>query len=339
MKAVRNLRLKLRQTKMKNKDLHSIAVPTPQAITFISQCVAAGVLAACLIVIDAVITCWANDVYALILFFPFVAALCVPVSLVIGGLVWSASAACAHSPKLLGRLIVSLPIAYVIGLILEAGLYTERLASPIEFAICFGVPTAFFVGSRICPWKIFTFGTVTIDTGQSISRETSSNVVALIGSLPLRLLNIYLLLLTTLVEATLARESYRDFEWEKVWLIAIAIAIFVICYFISGIYLSYRTPRTSVLMFLVTFVNVPPIGLAIWLYSKRHSEVDGSLFLGTAVVVTVYLMIWVLCLASRIAAAKLFQRQIRIKQLAVLNEHHCLGERLAWWQKEYASEF
>jgi hypothetical protein len=323
---------------MKNEDVNRIEESMPAAITFISQCVAAGVLAACLFVIDALITSWTNDVYALIVFLPYFIALCVPVSLVIGGFLWCAAAASAHSPRLVGRLIISLPIAYVIGLIFEAGRYTDRLPSPIEFAICFGVPTAFFVRSRIRPWKVFTFGTVTISAGRSFSRETSSNVFALLGSLPLRLLNIYLFLLIILVEATLARESYREFEWERVWVIAIGIAIFVVGYFISGIYLSYRTPRTSVLLALVTLFNIPPIGLAIWLYSKRHSEVDGPLFLSTAILLTVYLMLWVLCLASRIAAAELIQRQIQLKQLAVLHEHHCLGERLDFWQREFVTE-
>ena len=308
-------------------------------VTFISQCTAAGVLAACFVVIDALINSLTNEVYLSIFLFPFLTALIMPVLLVIGGFLWCAAAARNHSPKLLGRLVISLPIAYVIGLILEAGGYTEWFHRPIEFAICFGLPTAFFVRSSIRPWKVFTFGTVSIKSGRKTSRRTSSNLLALIGSLPLRLLSIYLCLLSILIEATVAREAYGDFAWHKPWSIGIGIALMVNCYFISGIYLSYRTPPINVLVSLAIFINAPTFGLAVWLYSKRNHELDGWFFLAAAAVVTVYLMHWVLCIASRIAAAKIIQRQIQRKQFAVMNEHHCLGERLNFWQQEHAVGF
>ena len=58
-----------------------------------------------------------------------------------------------------------------------------------------------------------------------------------------------------------------------------------------------------------------------------------------ALVTMFYVMIWALCLVSRIVAARLIQQKIRLEQLALLDENHCLGERMAFWQQQWSPEF
>ena len=320
---------------MRNDD-KKIDESMPAVISFLFQCFAAAVLATCLGILSVLITGWDSDIYLLIVFLPVFTLLSVPITVFIGGFLRLVA---PISTRLPGRLAVGLMVAYAISWCFDSMSLPKQFLSPIEFAICFGTPTALLVGSEIRPWRIFTFGTVTIYEGRRMFRETSSNVFALLGSLPLRLLNIYLLILIILIEATLARDFYRDFRREKVWFIGIAIAIFVICYLVSGIYLSYRTPRTAFLASLVILLNAPEIALALWLYSKKNTGIDGPFFLGAAVILMVYLMLWGLCLVSRIVAARLIQRKIRLEQFALLNEHHCLGERMAFWQQEWSPEF
>jgi hypothetical protein len=327
--------MKHREKTMKNEANNQIDKPVG-VITFISQVFAAGVLATCLFILSALISGWHRDVYVLIFVLPPLVLLSLPLTAFIGGLIGLVAPIYSELP---GRLAVGWTVAYAIGLWFESIFSPEPFLSPIEFAICFGTPTAFLVVSKIRPWKVFTFGTVTINNGYRTSRETSSNVFALLGSLPLRVLNIYLLVLTILIEATLARDFYSDFKWERSQSIAAAIAIFIIFYLISGIYLSYSTPRTSVLVALVILFNTPTIGFAIWLYSKRTNGIEGPGFLVAAIILMEYLMLWALCLASRISATKLIRRQIQLAQFAVVNEHHCLGERMAFWQQECAVEF
>ena len=324
---------------MKNDANNQIDKSIPAVITFISQCFAAGVLATCLSILSALITGWHHDVYLLIVALPLIVLLSLPVSAFIGGPLGLVASILNRHLNFPVRLAVAWTVGYAIGLWLESLVSPESFLSPFEFATCFGIPTAFLVGSKIRPWKVFTFGTVIINQGQSTSRKTSSNVLALLGSLPLRLLNIHLLILTILIEATLWREGYRDFKWERNQLIAVAIAIFIICYLIAGIYLSYRTPSTSVLVTLVILFNTPTIGLAISFYSIWIRGIWGPGFLGGAIILTGYVMLWALCLASRIWAARLIRRQILLDQLAVVNEHHCLGKRMAFWQQECALEF
>jgi hypothetical protein len=321
---------------MSNDGKNQIDESMPAPISFLFQCFAAAVLATCLIILSALITGWHHNVYALIFLLPFIILLTMPITGFIGGVLGLVR---LISPKLPGRLVVGLGVAYVIGLCFESMFFPEEFLSPIEFAICFGTPTAFLVGSEIRLWRVFTFGTVNINNGRRSFRETSSNVFVLLGSLPLRLLNLSLLVVIILTGPALARDSYRAFRQEKAWFIGIAIAIFLICYLISGIYLSYRTPRSSLLMSIVTLLNAPQIGLAIWLYSKRNIEIEGPFFLAAAVVTMFYVMIWGLCLVSRIVAARLIQRKIQLEQFALLNEHHCLGERMAFWQQEWSPEF
>jgi hypothetical protein len=321
---------------MKNDANNQIDKPVSGVITFISQCFAAGVLATCLFILSALISGWHRDVYVLIFVLPPLVLLSLPVTAFIGGLIGLPAPIYSQPP---GRLAVGWTVAYAIGLWFESIFSPEPFLSPIEFAICFGTPTSFLVGSKVRPWKVFTFGTVTINEGQRTSRETSSNVFALLGSLPLRVLNIYLLILTILIGATLWREAYRDFKWENNQLIAVAIAIVIICYLISGIYLSYRTPRTAVLVALVILFNTPTIAFAILFYSIWIRGIWGPGFLLGAIILTGYVMLWALCLAARIWATRLIRRQIRLEQFAVVNEHHCLGERLTFWQQECAVEF
>ena len=58
-----------------------------------------------------------------------------------------------------------------------------------------------------------------------------------------------------------------------------------------------------------------------------------------ALVTMSYVMIWALCLVLRIVAARLIRQKIRLERLALLDENHCLEERMAFWQQQWSPEF
>jgi hypothetical protein len=191
----------------------------------------------------------------------------------------------------------------------------------ISFAICTGVTAGTLVGSSVRPWGFLTFGTVRVKQQDRWERLKVRSVLALIATLPLRLLSVTLLGLFLLILANVRQQW--DTRPESLLLL-----VFWIIYFVVAIYVSYRSPRLLFLIPISLVLNAPLTWVAIVSFRAPRTGFFGALPLVIAIYCSVFLFLWATCVVARVLAARKSRRVLR----APSHHHECLGTRFFEWK-------
>jgi len=236
----------------------------------------------------------------------------------------------------LARLLTSTflsPLVLVLTLLyLESSLLSLFLI-PV---LCLGIPVSLMVGSSAKPWELFTFGSIA--AGEVDHRVGSRNLLATIGSLPLRFLGIGIvaLLLLSLISGMKPIDSVNQF-------VAVFLAlVFVGAYPAYSAYVTFRSPRKIVLTACGVIFNIPIalIGLYSYgLYKEPQWLREFPLFISA--VCGSFLVAWLIFLVARLSVKvnpALYLTISRNKSIADAPnlDHQCLGSRFVEWQQRVA---
>ena len=222
-----------------------------------------------------------------------------------------------------------------IGLIAEFIYYKAGITHDVQFATGVGIawltalPVALLVGSRVKPWEFFTFGSMTTSNG---TRIRSRSVLATLGTLPLRFLSIFALVVWVLTFVCV-RYVKTDFVDLRL-LFAVPLL-----YLLASIYLTFRSPRKLFLLFIGILLNVPTAFL--FYMSHQISFRDDRWGEEIPMLVNmsgVFLVAWVIFLVARMCVG-LRTRTVPVRAPIVFQpprkelEHHCLGSRFSEWHE------
>lgn len=198
-----------------------------------------------------------------------------------------------------------------------------------------GLPTAILVGSRVKPWELFTFGSISIGDSRTGGRVGSKSVLATLTTLPLRFLSLTALALLILAYASKV-DSMGSF-------IGLAIRFFVpFIYLLYSAYVTFKSPHTVLLLVSCIALNVP-VGLITYLTYKFPT--GPYLFTESLPIVcglgSAFLIAWALFLVARLTAPtqKMIDEtdlQEVLKSSGSHLDHHCLGSRFMEWQERHA---
>ena len=192
------------------------------------------------------------------------------------------------------------------------------------------IPTALFVGSRIKPWELFTFGSIVVE-GQRVG---SASVLATLGTLPLRLLSLVTLAVWIL------RYSCGTPDWQPLISSELDGTTFAyaVIYLAVTAYLTFRSPKKVVLPAWALLLNIYVFfGFHFFSsYTRTHWPKE---WIVNATLAT-FLIAWAVFLAARLAAPTNEVKPLTILPAASTGpnvvEHQCLGTRFLEWQKRVA---
>lgn len=201
----------------------------------------------------------------------------------------------------------------------------------LVWALSVGIPIALLVGSSIKPWEIFTFGSIAV--GDAFDRRSGSrSILRTLGTFPLRFLSIGTLALFLLYLATQATDIHLPGEILGGFLFFVIVGAYP---FFSA-FVSFRSPRKTVLIACGVILNIPIalIGLFYYgLYDKAYwlgeFPLIISAFCGSFIVA--WLIFLVARLSVRINSALSISNNKSIADAPSL-DHQCLGSRFAAWQ-------
>jgi len=192
------------------------------------------------------------------------------------------------------------------------------------------VPTAVFVGSSIKPWELFTFGSIAVDG----ERVGSKSVLATLGTLPLRFVNLIVLAVLIL------RYSCGTPNWEPFASPEINREIFAypLIYIAVSAYLTFRSPRKVILPALGLLLNLYGFYAFVLFFSHTRTHWTKG-WMVSAIFITFFIA-WVVFLVARLAAPTNQAEPLTILPAAPtrpnVEEHQCLGTRFLEWQKRVA---
>jgi|GEM_PF-2305386 len=198
-----------------------------------------------------------------------------------------------------------------------------------------GISVALLVGSRVKPWKLFTFGSIA--AGDVDQRSRLRKIVATLGTLPLRFGSIVAIALLLLYAAEFTRETTIDNVLAISFYLSVALF-----YPLFSAYVSFRSPRKIVLFGLGVVINIPMIlltvlGFRAYLERPQYGE-QAFLF---AMIFSSFLGAWVIFLIARLGAKLSPASSLSItsnKSIAAAPnlDHQCLGSRFSEWQHHAA---
>jgi hypothetical protein len=311
---------------------------------FFFQGLAGGMLAGFLLLVT--ITLWADHPRFdwLIFFTPFYLVLAGTIGVLQATLIWGTYRLTRIQLRALARVAITI---FCIGLIAFLIALKQENVNEINFAIGAGVnfliflPVALLVGSSIKPWEFFTFGSIA--TGKNANRLGSKSVLATLGTLPLRFMSFFALAFWVLTNACERERQSDDGKWVADYTfppidvgIALVLGIPVI-YLLFSLYVSFRSPRKTVLLISGLAINIP-LGFIAFYSNVIYIEGDwwSEAFYMIKTASTWFLIAWGPFLASRLS--------VRLNSIvdggpvnALQNElrnqnHHCLGSRFLKWQ-------
>lgn len=207
----------------------------------------------------------------------------------------------------------------------------------VDFAIGVGIawfavlPVALLVGSRVKPWELFTFGSIAT---WDVRRMGSKSVLATLGTLPLRVLSIYALvvwILTFVCQRYIFTKAISD---------DILFPIPVV-YLLASTYLTFRSPRKLLLLGIGIVLNIPT---AFLFYSSYHinfkDEYWGGEIPWLVNMSNEFLVVWTIFLVARMCVG-LRTRTVPVRPPVVFyphkqSDHHCLGSRFSEWHERVA---
>lgn len=203
------------------------------------------------------------------------------------------------------------------------------------WSLSVGIPVALLVGSRVKPWKLFTFGSIAVDdVGERIG---SRRILATLATLPLRFGSI--LAMATLLLYMLPHFPKADFDDALVMSVFLSVALL---YLLWSAYVSFRSPQKIGLVVLGIFINFPIILLTLIEYRRylNFPHPHGQPLMVT-VILSSFLFAWAIFLIARLSVKTNPASFLTInpnKSIAAAPnlDHHCLGSRFAEWQQRVA---
>ena len=197
---------------------------------------------------------------------------------------------------------------------------------PVSVVWLTTLPAALFVGSRVKPWALFTFGSIAVDHG----RVSSKSLPAILSTLPLRLLSLAALGIWILTFAGYWTHNQRpSTQFILMFLIPAS-------YFGLSAYLSFRSPRKQVLLAIGLLVNAPVVYLAVESYINYSTAYwFAGLLLVFSAICSAFLLAWALFLVARLTARTHIAVHHVLSPLSELG-HHCLGSRFMEWHEHAA---
>jgi len=238
--------------------------------------------------------------------------------------------------RALTRVIVTVILAFlsiaVIGR--QIGVDEKFLRGTLIWSLSVGIPVALLVGSRVKPWKLFTFGSVA--SGAIDQRSVLRNDLAILGTLPLRFMSIIAIALLLLYLSTAFTKAYNFDE-----VLALALLLNVVgLYFLLSAYVTFRTPRKIVLFLLGVILNFPLILISVISVRKffRHRWSEEPMVI--VVICGLFVVAWVIFVIARLSVRTSsgslnINNQKPVERVSNL-DHECLGSRFAEWQQRVA---
>ena len=230
----------------------------------------------------------------------------------------------------LARVAVASIGAFALAAFFNFHFESTDLANWLIITLSPAIPTALFVGSSIKPWELFTFGSIVVDG----ERVGSKSVLATLGTLPLRFVNLIVLAVLIL------RYSCGTPKWEPFVSPELDGVTFVypLIYLAVSAYLTFRSPRKVIL---------PPLGLLLNLYGFyafvlffSHTRTHWTKGWMVSAIFITFFIAWVVFLVARLAAPTNQAEPLTILLAAPVRpkvvEHQCLGTRFLEWQKRVA---
>jgi hypothetical protein len=215
--------------------------------------------------------------------------------------------------------------------------YKQGITNNTQFATGVGIwwlaalPVALLVGSLVKPWEFFTFGSLATSNGTSIR---SRSVLATLGTLPLRLLSIFAIVVWILTFACL-RYIKIDVVDRRLLFAA------PLLYFAASTYLTFRSPRKRLLLVIGILLNVPTAFLFYLSHEISFSRDSFGEEIPWLVQMSgMFLIAWAIFLVARMCAG-LRTRTVPVRAPVVFyphteSDHHCLGSRFSEWHQQVA---
>jgi len=224
--------------------------------------------------------------------------------------------------------------ALFVGLLAYIGFEGKFLSGCSIWLAVVGTPIALLVGSRVKPWELFTFGSVA--AGEVDQRSGSRSILATLGTLPLRFLNISAIAFMALYAAYEFNTAPNANE-----VLAMSLFLSVIgSYPLFGAYVTFRSPRKIVLFVLGVIINIPII--LVWLLAFRWYLAESDELPFQIVAISgAFILAWGIFLIARLGAKLSPASSLSItshKSIAAAPnlDHQCLGSRFSEWQHHAA---
>lgn len=300
--------------------------------SFFFQGLAGGMLSGFIFALT--IPFWAQNrlhpswVISLTLFYMTIGAV---VGVVKATFMWGAYRITGFQIRVLTRVAATTICIVVIGGLIyyKAGITdNEQFAIGVAIAWLSALPVSLLVGSRVKPWEFFTFGSIAASNGTRIG---SRSVLATLGTLPLRFLSIFGLVVWSLTFVCM-RFTETDVIGDEL-LITVPII-----YLLVSTYLTFRSPRKLFLLVIGILINVPTAFLFYLSYEINFKDDRYGEEIPMAVNMTgEFLLAWVLFLVARLCVG-LRTRTMPVRPPVVFyphkeSEHHCLGSRFSEWHE------
>lgn len=230
----------------------------------------------------------------------------------------------------LARVAISSTSAFALATFINYQFESRDFANWLIITLAPTVPTALFVGSHVKPWELFTFGSIVVDG----ERVGSKSVLATLGTLPLRFLNLIGLAVLIL------RYSCGTPKWEPFASPEIPGVTFVypLIYLAISAYLTFRSPRKVILPALGLLLNLYGFYAFVFFFSYTRTHwTEGSI---VSAIFATFFIAWIVFLVARLAAPTNKAKPLTILSAAPARpnvvEHQCLGTRFLDWQKRVA---
>lgn len=211
------------------------------------------------------------------------------------------------------------------------------LVGCLVWALSVGIPVALLVGSSVKPWELFTFGSIA--AGDAFDRRSGSrSILRTLCIFPLRFLSIGTLAMWLLYLVTQASNVHLPGEILGGFLVFVIVGAYP---FFSA-YVTFRSPRKTVLIACGVILNIPIalIGLFYYgLYDKAYWLGEAPLIISTYC--GLFLVAWLIFLVARLSVRinpAPFPELSNNKSIADAPslDHECLGSRFAAWQHHEA---
>jgi hypothetical protein len=168
----------------------------------------------------------------------------------------------------------------------------DYFSAYLVIALLCALPTALLVGSRVKPWGLFTFGSIAVYDKAVRKREGSRNVPATLGSLPLRFLSLFVLVIWIL-KFSCERKFGQDVISTAEMFVTPAV------YPALCAYVSFRSPRKWSLLTMGIAIN-PPLGLISTAAFVNRSDIPCFGSLPLTAVYLAFVIAWGLFLTARL---------------------------------------
>ena len=211
---------------------------------------------------------------------------------------------------------------------------TSELPSWLIVTLSPAIPTALLVGSNIKPWELFTFGSIVVN-GQRVG---SRNVLATLGTLPLRFLSLIAFAVWILLYICRRPDWWNPEITPEPDLLPFLLPAI---YFALTAYLTFRSPGKAFIPVWAVLLNLYA-GYFVFIFpfdytnGRWPSDEDWML----SVTGRAFIIAWNIFLIGRLGAPANEGKPLTILPAAPTRpkvvEHQCLGTRFVEWQKHVA---